>query len=167
MSSPRTIALVGKYHSPEIAESLRRLAEYLHERGVSVFIERETAEHIGKKVDLSRWVTNVLGKQRTGNQRAGGPQARHFGSAPSQRRRPGIDDNVFRENLYMTTKQTLSFQAEVAQLLHLAAPAMPVHTPLLYVILAECVAITIGLAAGVLPARRAARLDPVEALRTE
>ncbi|MCE1241148.1 MAG: NAD kinase [Azonexaceae bacterium] len=54
---PRTIALVGKYHSPEIAESLRRLAEYLYERGASVFIERETAEHIGKLVDLSRWVT--------------------------------------------------------------------------------------------------------------
>ena len=55
--SPKTIALVGKYHSLEIAESLRRLAEYLHERGVSVFIERETAEHIGRQVDLSRWVT--------------------------------------------------------------------------------------------------------------
>ncbi|MBK7898717.1 MAG: NAD kinase [Azonexus sp.] len=55
--SPRTIALVGKYHSPEIAESLRRLAEYLHERGISVFIERETSERIGKLVDLSRWVT--------------------------------------------------------------------------------------------------------------
>ncbi len=54
--SPRTIALVGKYHSPEIAESLRRLAEYLHERGVSVFIERETAENVGRLVDLSRWV---------------------------------------------------------------------------------------------------------------
>ncbi len=55
--SPRTIALVGKYHSLEIAESLRRLAEYLHERGISVFIERETAEHVGRQVDLSRWVT--------------------------------------------------------------------------------------------------------------
>ena len=55
--SPRTIALVGKYHSPEIAESLRRLAEYLHERGISVFIERETAENVGRQVDLSRWVT--------------------------------------------------------------------------------------------------------------
>ncbi len=55
--SPKTIALVGKYHSPEIAESLSRLAEYLHERGISVFIERETAEHIGRRIDLSRWVT--------------------------------------------------------------------------------------------------------------
>lgn len=57
LRSPRTIALVGRYHSLEIAESLRRLAEYLYERGVTVFIERETAEHIGKQVDLSRWVT--------------------------------------------------------------------------------------------------------------
>lgn len=55
--SPKTIALVGKYHSLEIAESLRRLAEYLHERGITVFIERETSEHIGRIVDLSRWVT--------------------------------------------------------------------------------------------------------------
>ncbi|NJD25236.1 MAG: NAD kinase [Betaproteobacteria bacterium] len=54
---PRTIALVGKYHSREIAESLSRLAEYLHQRGVSVFIERETAEQVGRQVDLSRWVT--------------------------------------------------------------------------------------------------------------
>lgn len=55
--SPRTIALIGKYHSLEIAESLYRLAEYLHQRGVSVFIERETSEHIGRRLDLSRWIT--------------------------------------------------------------------------------------------------------------
>ena len=57
LRQPRTIALVGKYNSPEIAESLSRLAQYLHERGVSVFVERETAGHIGKLVDLARWVT--------------------------------------------------------------------------------------------------------------
>ena len=55
--SPRTIALVGKYHSLEIAESLRRLAQHLHERGITIFIERETSENISQKVDLSRWVT--------------------------------------------------------------------------------------------------------------
>jgi putative ABC transport system permease protein len=51
------------------------------------------------------------------------------------------------------------------QLLHLLVPALPVHTPVVYVVLAEALAIAIGLLAGVLPARRASRLDPVEALR--
>lgn len=55
----------------------------------------------------------------------------------------------------------------LAQLLHLTIPALPVHTPWSYVLLAEATAIIIGLAAGVIPAQHAARLDPVEALRDE
>ena len=55
----------------------------------------------------------------------------------------------------------------VAQLLHLLLPALPVHTPLSFIILAENIAIAIGLLAGVLPARRAARLNAVDALRAE
>ena len=55
----------------------------------------------------------------------------------------------------------------LAQLIRLAVPALPVHTPLTFVLLAEGIAIAIGLLAGVLPARSAARLDPVQALRAD
>jgi putative ABC transport system permease protein len=55
----------------------------------------------------------------------------------------------------------------LAHFLHFAFPALPVHTPWLFVVLAEAIAVVIGLAAGVLPAQRAAQLDPIEALRTE
>lgn len=55
----------------------------------------------------------------------------------------------------------------IAQVLHLAMPTLPVHTSLLYIVLAEGIAVLIGLLAGVLPARRAALMNPVDALRAE
>jgi putative ABC transport system permease protein len=61
----------------------------------------------------------------------------------------------------------LGLGAGTAQALHLLFPALPVHTPWLFAVIAELSAISIGLAAGVTPAMRAARLDPVEALHAE
>ena len=54
-----------------------------------------------------------------------------------------------------------------AWLLGATVPALPTHTPWLYVFLAEILAVVIGLLAGVLPALRAANLNPIEALRAE
>jgi len=54
---PRTIALIGKYHSPEIAESLRLLARYLHERGITVLIEEETAGNVVSHLELGSWAS--------------------------------------------------------------------------------------------------------------
>jgi len=61
----------------------------------------------------------------------------------------------------------LALGTGIAMLLHAALPALPVHIPLGYVVLAEVVAVSIGLVAGVVPAYRAAKMDPVEALRAE
>jgi putative ABC transport system permease protein len=53
------------------------------------------------------------------------------------------------------------------QALRLAIPGLPVSTPLTFVGAALLVAAATGLAAGALPAQRAAGLDPIEALQAE
>ena len=55
----------------------------------------------------------------------------------------------------------------LAQLLRLVLPALPVNTPWNFALAALAMSVMIGLLAGVLPARRAAHLDPIEALRAE
>jgi putative ABC transport system permease protein len=54
-----------------------------------------------------------------------------------------------------------------AWLLGFLVPALPTHTSWTYIIAAELLAAGIGMLAGVLPARRAAALNPVDALRSE
>lgn len=53
----KTIALIGKYQSLEVAESIRLLARYLHERGMTVVIEEETARNIASGPDFRSWVS--------------------------------------------------------------------------------------------------------------
>src|SRR4051812_32565933 len=43
----KTVALIGKYKSPEIAVPLLELARFLRERDVEVLLDRLTASHIG------------------------------------------------------------------------------------------------------------------------
>ncbi len=55
----------------------------------------------------------------------------------------------------------------VAQAIRLGVPDLPVYTPLGYVLAALVVSAATGLLSGLVPARRAASLDPVDALRGE
>jgi putative ABC transport system permease protein len=52
-------------------------------------------------------------------------------------------------------------------ILRLAIPALPIETPIVYVLAALGLSFVVGILSGVLPARRAAALDPIEALRAE
>ena len=61
----------------------------------------------------------------------------------------------------------LAVGAGAAHALGLLLPALPVSTPWGFALAAELLAVLIGLLAGVLPARRAASLDAVAALRAE
>ena len=55
----------------------------------------------------------------------------------------------------------------LAQLISFLLPSFPVHTPWSFAVGALVMSAVIGLLAGVLPARSAALLDPIEALRAE
>lgn len=46
-SAFNTVALIGKYRSPDVAEPVLRLAQFLEERKVTVLIDALTSEHLG------------------------------------------------------------------------------------------------------------------------
>ena len=55
----------------------------------------------------------------------------------------------------------------IVQILDAALPALPVQMAWAYIAMAFIVSLLIGIIAGVAPAMKAARLEPLEALRTE
>ena len=55
----------------------------------------------------------------------------------------------------------------IVQILDIALPALPVQMAWAYIAMAFMVSLLIGIIAGVVPAMKAARLEPLEALRTE
>lgn len=61
----------------------------------------------------------------------------------------------------------LLFGVVTAQLVHLFLPKLPVYTPWGFALVALAISVIIGLLAGVIPARRASMLDPINALGSE
>jgi NAD+ kinase len=63
---PETIALIGKHKSQESVGALIRLGRYLRQRGVTVYVEAETAARIPPADDLPNWIVathEVIGAQ--------------------------------------------------------------------------------------------------------
>jgi len=57
----RTVALAGRYQTEGVASSLGRIGDFLRERGISVMLERGTAESIGRPAEAA--ATEDIGHQ--------------------------------------------------------------------------------------------------------
>lgn len=53
--APKTVALIGKYPSREISESLGVLTASLQQRGIAVLVEETTAHHFDPACGLPQW----------------------------------------------------------------------------------------------------------------
>ncbi|QDF97977.1 NAD kinase [Azoarcus sp. DD4] len=59
----RSIALIGKYQSPDVAESVFAIANYLRQRGLVVWIEQGTASSVGGAGDFAVATYEEIGAQ--------------------------------------------------------------------------------------------------------
>lgn len=59
----RSIALIGKYQSPDVAESVFAIANYLRQRGLVVWIEQGTASSVGGAGDFVIATYEEIGAQ--------------------------------------------------------------------------------------------------------
>src|SRR5574337_1850947 len=57
-----TLALIGKYQSPEVAEAVLRIAAYLRDRGVTVWIDEATAGATGLEGSFTVRDFDAIGK---------------------------------------------------------------------------------------------------------
>lgn len=90
---------------------------------------------------------------------------RALGATPAQVRQLFLAESIILAGIGGVLGVTISFA--IAVLLRTLVPGLPIFTPGNYVILALAVSGITGLISGVLPANRAASLDPIEALRAE
>ena len=89
----------------------------------------------------------------------------NVGTGPSVNRLVVISCAICTSGILVEDMREVPLQR--AQVLSFVVPGMPVYTPLRYMLAALVVSALTGLLSGVVPARRAASLRPVEALRAE
>ena len=148
---------------------------------VTIITQKDAQETVNRILDIVAGV--VIGDRR--DQPAGGSDrdphhhvdrgagARRARSAWSRRSAPGASQIVgwylFEAAVTAIAGGALGLIGGIggAALLHAVIPGLETFTPPGMVIAAMLMALSVGLAAGVAPALRAARLDPVEALRGE
>ena len=174
-------SIASGYKPAEVVAAIRRILVNRHgQEDFTITTQQQMLDVLGSVLDM---LTVAVG--RPGRHFAAGRQRRHLhhhdhrraradrGDRPAagSGRHPAPDSVVFSPGRHGAggpwRYRGAVAGASIAWLIHALVPLLPVHTPWSFVVLAELLAMIIGIVAGILPARQAALLDPVEALRSE